>query len=181
MASRRRGRREMAMFTAPGDAQCTRELCEPCWRWKSRMASCSIKGSRWPRFSYRSGTALACVATSTPAAREVSRAAWQTAVTHFTMTTRAALLEAVCKATFTAGILKISKWSLLRVFGKTHLEVSPKADILWQQWNGWKRKMCKKSRPEVSPVFETISKAIHFMLSSANSFVINVFFIKVKW
>jgi hypothetical protein len=44
----------------------------------------------------------------------VPPAAWQRVLTHFTMTTRAALR----KEALTVGILKIPKLSLLRVFEK---------------------------------------------------------------
>lgn len=117
------------------------------WRWESHMDSCSIKESRWPRFGHWSGTALACVATTRPAAclqfhglpgkRHWPISPWQPGLLCWRPGTGKPLA---------AGILKISKLSLLRGVWKMHLENPAKAAMLWQRWKRWRREMWESCR-----------------------------------
>lgn len=109
--------KKMAMFTAVRDTHCARAVCGQGWRREYHMDSCSIKESQRPRFSYRSWTVQACVASSIPSAclqflglpgkQSWPISPWQPGLL---------LPKAVSQKTIPVSILKIPKLSLLRGF-----------------------------------------------------------------
>lgn len=111
------GIKKMAMFTAVRDTHCAWAVCGHGWRRKYHTDSGSIKESQWPRFSYRSWTAQAGVASSVPPAclqflglpgkQRWPISPWQPGLL---------LPKAVSQETLPVSILKIPKLSLLRGF-----------------------------------------------------------------